>query len=296
MVSKQVALEFCANYQDISTDNRIEQILSSIGFEIPSRGDIVLLKPNLVSASAPVHGLTNAQFIRSVAEFFLDHGCKIMLGDSPAFGSTRSVCRKVGIESALKDLPLEFVNFTKVEKVKLACGVEVKLSSLALNCDLLVNMPKLKAHSQLGYSFAVKNCFGIICGLQKGLLHMQHGKDRSLFNRIILDIQKYLPHQLVLADGIDVMHKSGPIKGKPLNLSCLGAANDSLLFDYYMTKLLGIKFDQLANRHTDIDGSLMDGDHQWLRDADFQIPDNLDCIRFDLGKFAKSVVKRIVKK
>ncbi|MGL1931882.1 MAG: DUF362 domain-containing protein [Desulfotalea sp.] len=293
MEKKLVSLQYCQNYDELFVGSRIENILTTINFINPEQGSRILLKPNFVSGAAPIYGLTDSLFIKAVAEYFLKVGCEVMVGDSPAFGSAKSISEKVGVKKVLRDLPVKIIDFNKSKRITLDCGVEVKVAQAVLDCDLFVNLPKLKAHGQFGVSFAVKNCFGVVCGMQKGMLHMSHGNDRTMFNNILLDIQKILPKQLVLADGIDVMHKSGPIKGEKLNLSCLGASDDSLLFDYYMLKMLGLEYKKYGLGNCLPRGELVSGNHQWLKESNFIVPKQFKNIRFEIFQFVKSVIKRL---
>ncbi|WP_162096645.1 DUF362 domain-containing protein [Desulfotalea psychrophila] len=298
-----VALGTCSDYQTLLLDDRLSALSLAAGFSPPARGARVLLKPNLVSARGPSWACTNALFIRAVALWFLEQGAHVALGDSPAFGSALAVCEAHGISAALKDLNIPIVEFDRKESCRLSCGIEVGLARAALDCDLLVNLPKIKAHSQMYVSMAVKNCFGLITGLQKAMLHMKHGEGHERFSRLILDLQKFIPEQLVIGDGIEVMHHTGPIKGRKLSLGCLAVAQNSVAFDTAMLHVLGLPSEksplwQVSHRagmaESNIEQIAFPGlPADFFSGAGFVAPANLDPIRFRFFRFICGMLRRL---
>jgi uncharacterized protein (DUF362 family) len=80
-------------------------------------------------------------------------------------------------------------------------------------------------------TLAVKNMFGIVCGMRKAVRHMQNGLSHRKFGDLMIDLCHTVPHSVSLIDGIDVMHKTGPIKGELLHVGCVGAAKDPVALD-----------------------------------------------------------------
>ena len=201
-------------------------------------GSRVLLKPNLVIGGRN-NGLpcTNPEFVAAVAQLFVDHGARVMVSDSPAFGSAKGVMASCGITEALKGLPVELVNFSAVRRLKLPCGISVGIARQALECDLLVNLPKVKAHGQLFVSLAVKNYFGALVGFQKPWLHARYGDVDNRFESLLIDLLAVLPNGVSLVDGIVAMHEDGPANGKPFPLAVIGGAVNPVALD---TALLAI--------------------------------------------------------
>ncbi len=229
--SLQVVLQRCVHYERTGIATRVEAALTRLGHVDGMHGRTVLLKPNLISSSGPLHACTHAEFIAGVAACFIDQGAKVLLGDSPALGSAVKVCEKQGILQAIKGMNVRVVDFSTPLQKKLAGGLKITVAREALECDLFVGLPKVKAHNQMYMTLAVKNVFGIVKGVNKAMLHMLHGSTHQGFAEIILDLLDLLPSQVHLADGIVAMHKSGPLDGEPLPLYCIAAANSAVALD-----------------------------------------------------------------
>ncbi len=205
----------------------------------------VLLKPNLISAKRR-DGLpcTHGEFIAAMAEYLLDHGAQVAVGDSPAFGRARGVMKAVGIADCLAGLPVEMVNFEAGVDHELANGVRVRVARVALECDLLVNLPKCKAHCQTLVSLAVKNYFGTVLGWRKPWLHMRHGERPEEFCAILVDLLALFPTTVSLLDGIIALHRDGPINGEPVHLGVMAASSNPVALDTAMLQVLGVTTQQ----------------------------------------------------
>lgn len=228
--SCKVLLERSA-YDGPALADLLERMAPHLGLDRDLRGERVLLKPNLISARGPALACTDARFIASVARMFVDRGAVVSLGDSPAFGRAAAVVRHIGLRAVLADLGVKVVEFASPRTFVLDGGIQIKVAREALDCDLFVNLPKIKAHNQMYMTIAVKNLFGIVRGVGKPLLHMRLRDSHRRFSGVILSLMELLPRHITLADGIDVMHVSGPLRGKALHLGCVAGASDPLAVD-----------------------------------------------------------------
>ena len=235
--SFQIALQKCAYRPDILAES-LQRCAPILGIDKSFNGAKVLLKPNLLSVTASPLACTHGQVIAAAAAWFIDHGARVMIGDSPAFGSVRSIMAKFGILSALDTLSVEVIDFSKKKKVRLANGISLYLAAEALDCDFFVNLPKLKAHDQMYITAAVKNIFGIVVGSQKAMLHMRCGGSHREFAEILLQLPALLPESVSIVDGIEAMHIAGPMSGRKLALGCLAAARNPMALDTALLNLL----------------------------------------------------------
>ena len=201
-------------------------------------GAAVLLKPNLISSRASKLACSDARFVRGVAEWFTDQGARLAIGDSPSFGSAAQVMKKMGLATELEGLEIKVVEFKTPKEHQLTHGVKVGIAEEALGCDLLVNLPRIKAHSQMYVTIAVKNLFGIVCGMRKAMCHMKNGLSHRKFGDLMLDLNAVLPRSVTLVDGIEVMSRRGPLNGELLELGCLCAGNDPVAVDTLLLSLL----------------------------------------------------------
>jgi len=215
-----------------------DQAAVHLGLNGGLHGTAVLLKPNLISSRASKLACSEAMFVRGVAEWFVDHGARVEIGDSPSFGSAEQVINKMGIGAALEGLNIGIVEFKSPREHHLTHGVKVGIAEEALGCDLLVNLPRIKAHSQMYVTIAVKNLFGIVCGMRKAMCHMKNGLSHRKFGDLMLDLATVLPQSVSLVDGIQVMSKRGPIRGELLDLGCLCAGKDPVAVDTMLLSLL----------------------------------------------------------
>jgi uncharacterized protein (DUF362 family) len=236
--STSVALLHCTQYFRNELAEAIDQLCAALQFKVTA-GTRVLLKPNLLSGRSTEHlACTHPLLVTAVAEWFVEQGALVVIGDSPAFGTARGVMRAVGIEKALKGLPVELINFDQSTSVRLAGGVKVNVAAAALECDMLINLPRVKAHSQFYVTLAVKNYFGTVVGFQKPLWHLRYGDREEMFASHLVDLLKVLPAGLTIIDGIVAMHGTGPISGQPYSLGLLGGALNPVSVDTALLKVL----------------------------------------------------------
>lgn len=235
-----VALAPCRSYRAEELKATLDLVLRVGGLEVRP-GSVVLLKPNLVSAGGgPAHlACTSPAVVAAVAEWCLDHGARVQVGDSPAFGSGRAVMRACGMLDALARLPVAVVDFDRSRRLELPCGLKVPVAAAALECDLLLNLPRVKAHGQLYVSLAVKNYFGVVSGWHKALHHARYGDLANRFETLLADLPALFPGSFSLVDGIVAMQRTGPMQGEPFPLALLAGGFDPVALDTAILEIIG---------------------------------------------------------
>lgn len=299
-----VCLDRCASYELSVLRPLIQKHLDILNVPADFSARKVLLKPNLISASAPPLACSSPEFVAAVANCFLDRGAKVVIGDSPAFGSAQLVCKKRGFVKALSGLDISFTEFRNRVSRKLDCGVSVTVAHEALDCDYFVNIPRVKAHEQMGLTMALKNVFGIVVGARKAWLHMSHGTSHVAFAEMILDLQKLLPQAVVIADAIQVMNNRGPIKGDSLWLGCLAVAESFVALDRAMLDVLELKKENIplamAAEKQALPGAVARDIYfpflspKSFAGSGFQMPATLNPVRFQPLQYLRSSIKRVV--
>ena len=214
--------------------------------DIPlSRGDKVLVKPNLLRAD--VLTCTNATIVAGVCHYLLDKGCAVTVGDSPGFGTAKGVAKAIGLDEAMakagcKDVPL--ITLDSPVAKPLSLGGTIGLSRHALETDHIFNVPRLKAHVQMRVTGAVKNLFGCISGVRKAFAHSRHGDKEQdgvqVFPSLVADILGHLPPVVTLMDGITAMHVRGPSGGKEYPSHFLAASASPVALDTAVYAMLGV--------------------------------------------------------
>lgn len=298
-----VALQRCDSYERSVLTPLVDTIISSLCGETNFHGKVVMLNPNLISATASSVSCTHGGFICSVGSCFVDRGARVLLGDSPAFGSAAAVCKKMGVDRALRAMNVELVEFATPVTKTLDGGVKVTVAREALDCDLFVGLPKVKAHNQTYMTLALKNIFGIVKGTKKAQLHMTHGQSHRRFAGIIIDLLHLLPEQLHLADGIKAMHKTGPLHGEPFNLNCIAGAINPVALDRALLDLLELDsrkcpLHQVATERKMTGWRGEDLTFPYLTPRDFAglgfiAPDELNPIRFNPLRYLQGMVRRL---
>lgn len=262
----------------------------------------VLLKPNLLTAKNRL-ACTEPGFLLAVARWFQDQGAVVSVGDSPGFGSAEGVLQALGALTPLQALGIRVRNFRQRKPVTLSHGVQLALATAALDCDLLVNVPRVKAHAQARVTMAVKNCFGCVSGFQKPLIHMIHGGENSLFFELVASIPGLLPPAVHLVDGIVAMHVVGPIYGRPFPLGCVVCGTNPVAVDTVLLRIVGLPVEQSplwqAERKLGLPGTTLDGLTvdlsllESLRTTGFVVPEVLMGVRFNPIRFVKNSLKRL---
>lgn len=304
MKKVEVGLTSLKGYQPDRVCQKVDVLFKAVDFR-PAPGDQVVLKPNLV-APAVLNDLacTHPQFVEGVARWFLDHGCRVRVGDSPASGSCLHAMEILGLNKVVQKLGLGVAPFQKTVPVKLDCGVTVAVCRDAFECDHLINLPKVKSHALVRVTLAVKNHFGLVKGWRKAMAHQIHGGGTAdAFIDILCDLPGVVPHSISLCDGITAMHVTGPMGGQPYDLQLMGCCRSAVALDTALLSVLGVapelsplwcRFAQrgvYGNDLADLHFPLLtpgDFDHQG-----FVVPFQLNSVRFGLWHVLRSVLKRI---
>ena len=165
------------------------------------------------------------------------------MGDSPG-GAARGVERvltNTGIKAAALASGAEIVNFeASGAERRLVDGTAYYVASPPLYADRIINLPKLKTHSLVLFTGAVKNMFGIIPGFRKAEYHKAHPRPDD-FSRTLVDIFSIRPPTLNIMDGILAMQGKGPASGTTRNVGFLLASDDAVALDTVAAHLIGYR-------------------------------------------------------
>lgn len=302
--STSVAIQQCSVYERSVLKEVVDALCAASSVSV-GPGTKVLLKPNLVSGMRH-DGLacTHPEFIRAAAEWFLDHGAEVAVGDSPAFGTARGVMTACGIAEKLTGLPVRLENFDKPVPTKLASGFTVGIARQAFDCDMLVNLPKVKAHSQLFVSLAVKNYFGCVVGFLKPWIHARYGDIDNRFEALLVDLLGVLPEGITLVDGVVAMQGTGPVTGKPYPLRVVAAGQNPVALDTALLKVLGLSHEKSplwregyrrglpGSEPASLSYPLLS--YEAVRVQDFEVPTRLKPVSFHPWRLFVGGLKRIM--
>lgn len=246
-IKPTVALTHCTEYREPVVAEVIARQFELLGGieQFIKKGDSVLLKPNLI-APKPRHCATQTDpsVIIETARILKDLGARPFVGDSPAWGDIFKCVRVLGLEEPLKKLSVPVRQLDKPVKRKIA-GVDVGISSAALEADKIINLPKFKAHQQLVATFAVKNMFGCVSGKWKAYWHFAKGGNEKKFCKLLIEIYKLLNPALTIIDGVIVMDGPGPISGRARPLGWLIGGTEPVACEIVCSKLINLSPESL---------------------------------------------------
>jgi uncharacterized protein (DUF362 family)/Pyruvate/2-oxoacid:ferredoxin oxidoreductase delta subunit len=231
------------------------EVLSAVGSALAHLGGLerfvkpgmrVLLKPNLLLAKRPeVAATTHPAVVQAVATLVRQAGGTVTIADSPGgpymASSLRSVYRATGMEQVAQDTGAT-LNYDLAD-VEVACPSARLLKRIPIlkpivEADLVINLPKLKAHSQMIYTGAVKNMFGAIPGTAKIEYHMRLAES-DRFADAIIDIFLATRPALTIMDAVVGMDGAGPSAGDPRQIGVILAGEDAFALDFAALQVVG---------------------------------------------------------
>ena len=225
-----VALTRAKSYEQDVIDEAVGRQFELLGGveSFVSRGERVLVKPNFIAPRAASEAAqTDPAVVLAVAKILKEAGAKPFVADSTAWKNTAACVKILGLEEPLKKLGVPVRNMDKPKRFKIAGG-HIGISTVALEADKIINVPKLKAHQQLGATFAVKNMFGCVAGKEKAFRHFSHGRDRDKFCEMLIGIYELLSPAVSIIDGVVGMEGMGPLSGSPKEVGFLIGSRDPI--------------------------------------------------------------------
>jgi uncharacterized protein (DUF362 family)/NAD-dependent dihydropyrimidine dehydrogenase PreA subunit len=238
----EVALLACPDYESKRLDRLIQEAAEAAGFPEVA-GKRILVKPNILKAASPEKAVcTHPEFLGAVLRFLKAKGAaRIMAGDSPAWQGGRAAARTSGLLEAATREGVEWLEFSpgearNSEGARLVRGFA--LASALGDCDLVVNLPKLKTHRLMKYTGAIKNLFGLVPGLGKSGFHLRFPSSAD-FGTMLVDLAASVGDCFTFMDGIVAMEGEGPGDGDPYDLGVILASSDPAALDWTAASCIG---------------------------------------------------------
>lgn len=231
-----VAVVACESYEPRVVDAALRRGLELLGgveaFVRP--GEHIVLKPNLLVASAPDKAVTtHPEVFAATARAFIDAGASLSWGDSPGVGGGLGAGKRAGIAAVADELGIGYADFSEPAEVSFPEGDLVKQFTLArpvVQADGLITLPKLKTHALTRLTGAVKNQFGCVPGLLKGEFHVRM-PDVDHFCRMLVDLNLCIWPRLAIMDAVVAMEGNGPRGGTPRQVGVLILSADLVAVD-----------------------------------------------------------------
>ena len=208
----------------------------------PTAGGRYVIKPNLCSAEPASSGATtDPDLVEALIHHVSDFSAHAAIVELPphirdvqrVFSATgyRALAARCGVplidpeqEGGFADAGPLFDQF------------QCRVARHALECDGVVNVPKIKSHMRAHFSGAVKNLMGLTDMPTRHMMHVLG------IHRGVADLYRCLGGQVVfnVVDGIFGMEGDGPTRGDPVRLDSVVLGDDALECDLYLTRALGV--------------------------------------------------------
>jgi uncharacterized protein (DUF362 family) len=209
-----------------------------------------LVKPNLFTTRTAEQGATtDMRIVLALAEMVKEMGSTPVVGECPAMAaytrpdivfdelSVRELCTKagVGVRVLDRDKPV------KVDNPNGRVSNVFWFPEYAVQCDGIINVPKLKTHVLTTLTCAVKNLFGLQQGGSKARHHVSTENDPERFSQLLLDIYEAIRPRVRLnvVDAIVGMEGEGPTTGGTVDLGLIVAGEDAVAVDLVVSAIAG---------------------------------------------------------
>ncbi len=234
---EKVAIVRCKSYEQSEIDRAIKKLLELLDFPSEKfKHKKVLIKPNVVGYYKENLNaiITNPSIVKSLLKQFK----KAVIGES-SFTDTENNLRKTGYWK-LKPIVLEEKRLIKIKDNKAKILKHFYIPKIIRGTDLIINVPKLKTHTLVKMTGAIKNLYGCIPGGVKQLYHRK-ARGEEKFSNLLVDIYQNIKPELNIMDAIIAMEGEGPSSGKPKKVGLLLASKNAVSLDIVAAKLMGYK-------------------------------------------------------
>jgi len=236
--------------------NAIRLVEKDFHFNL-KESNYILLKPNLLSAGKDI--CTQPSFVEGVVIYLKSIGVSmnnVKIGDSPGQqGKNASfIAKKIGLLDVCEREGLEIVDFENEIPVKeyIKGALRMKdffVSKPVKDCDILINLPRLKTHAEATMTGAIKNYWGIIPGGLKAKKHLL-GNTADKFGEVLADnfswVVENKPNRLTVYDLHTIMQGlRGPSGGDMIKWNLILVGTDELALDLVALEIG--KFNGLKN-------------------------------------------------
>ena len=244
----QVGIARCESYDYNKIIEEVDCLLSKLDVLKGLKAGKILLKTNLLKKNLPEDGVTTHPFVvEGVARHLMKKGFQVIIGDSPGGPFNKVVLKSVyeasGIAKVAERCGCQLNYDTDVLEVKPPDSMvinKLKLVKAFTEVDYVVSCAKLKTHTMMTYTGAVKNLFGMIPGVTKADYHFKMN-DPDNFANMLIDVCDYVKPLFSIIDGVEAMEGDGPSAGDIRKLGLLLVGDNPYELDLAACKIAGIE-------------------------------------------------------
>ena len=210
-----------------------------------SRGDVVVVKPNIGWDRMPVHAAnTNPDVVGAVVKAAFNAGAKKVVVADGSCNDPNRCFQRSGIWRKAYGLGAEVVlpaeHRFRTMRLKGDVLDEWPIFSTLVEADKVINVPVAKHHNLARFTAAMKNWYGVLGG-RRNRLHQN-------IDVSIADLATFMRPTLTIVDAMRVLVRNGPQGGNiddTKELNTIVASIDQVAADSFACTLLGNHRDQL---------------------------------------------------
>jgi uncharacterized protein (DUF362 family) len=203
-----------------------------------SRGDVVLVKPNIGWDRTPEQAAnTNPDVVAEIVRQCLQSGAKRVIVTDVSCNEARRCFQRSGIAAAAQYAGAEVIlpDPARFKEVDLHGDVltQWQVFDAFLNVDKIINAPIAKHHTLTGTTLGMKNWYGILGG-SRNQLHQR-------IHESLVDLADFIRPTLTIIDCYRVLMRNGPTGGNlddVLLKKTLVASTDPVAVDAYVAKAI----------------------------------------------------------
>lgn len=243
----QLAIAKAKGDEPVSAEALVRRAVEAMGGikKFVSRGDVVVVKPNIGWDRMPVHAAnTNPDVVGAVVQLAYEAGAKkVVVADGSCNDPDRCFQRS-GIWRKAYALGAEVVlpaaHRYRTTRMKGEVLDEWPIFTTLVDADKVINVPVAKHHNLAKYTAAMKNWYGVLGG-RRNRLHQS-------IDTSIADLATFMRPTLVVVDAMRVLVRNGPQGGNIDDTKVMNtvfATVDQVAADAYGATLIGQHRDNL---------------------------------------------------
>jgi uncharacterized protein (DUF362 family) len=211
-----------------------------------SRGDVVVVKPNIGWDRMPIHAAnTNPDVVAAVIKLSYEAGAKRVVVADGSCNDPNRCFQRSGIWRASYDVGADVVlpQEHRFRTMRLKGDVldEWPVFTTLVDADKVINVPVAKHHNLAKFTAAMKNWYGVLGG-RRNRLHQN-------IDVSIADLATFMRPTLVVMDAWRVLMRNGPQGGNiddARDMHTVVASVDQVAVDAFGCTLIGQKRENLA--------------------------------------------------
>jgi len=213
-------------------------------FPIDFAGKKVAVKMNALKAGDPDSEafVTNYHVLEGVIQKLETYKpSQIVAGDSVGtefYGKSELVFNTTRLKQAAGRYYRNFNKNITILEVDQPFQRKVAVLKDVLDADIYISVPKMKTHGLTRISGSVKNNYGLLVGAQKAWYHY-YSQTPETFARIVIEMFRLRPPDLVIMDGILAMEGYGPASPETRWVNKILVSNDAVALDTVLAHMVG---------------------------------------------------------